>query len=294
MNVKIRMITAMLIFGSVGIFVRNINMPSSILALVRGIIGTLFLLLVCLVMRKKLSLKAIRKNLKYLIFSGAAIGIHWICLFEAYQYTTIAIATLCYYLAPVFVILASPLLLKEKLTPAKIGCVLLSLFGMVLVVGVFGADNQTNSGIKGIVLGLIAAFLYASVIILNKYLREIEAVETTVSQLGVAALVLLPYVMVTVDVQTLIFDRNIIFLLLFVGIVNTGFAYLLYFSSLSKLSGQTAAIFSYIDPVTAILLSAILLHERMSMLQIVGAAFILGATLISEIAGSRNTVESPA
>lgn len=292
MNVKIRMITTMLIFGSVGIFVRNIHMPSSVLAMVRGIIGTLFLLLVCLIMRKKLSLKAIKKNLKFLLFSGTAIGIHWICLFEAYQYTTIAIATLCYYLAPVFVILASPLLLKEKLTPAKIGCVLLSLFGMVLVVGIFGTDNQSDNGIKGIILGLIAAFLYASVIILNKYLREIESVETTVSQLGVAALVLLPYVLVTVDIQTLTFDKKTIFLLLFVGIVNTGFAYVLYFSSLSELSGQTAAIFSYIDPVTAILLSAILLHECMSVLQIVGALFILGATLISEIAGNHGTVEN--
>ncbi len=294
MNVKIRMITAMLIFGSVGIFVRNIHMPSSIVALVRGIIGTLFLLLVCLVMRKRISLKAIRKNLKFLIFSGAAIGIHWICLFEAYQYTTIAIATLCYYLAPVFVILASPLLLKEKLTPAKIGCVALSLFGMILVVGVFGTENQSGSGVKGIVLGLIAALLYATVVILNKYLKEIESVETTVSQLSVASLILLPYVMLTVDVQTLTFDRNTIFLLLFVGIVNTGFAYWLYFSSLAELSGQTAAIFSYIDPVTAIVLSAILLHERMSALQIIGAVFILGATFISEIAGKQNTVKNHA
>lgn len=116
--------------------------------------------------------------------------------------------------------------------------------------------------------------------------------ETTVSQLGVAALVLLPYVLVTVDIQTLTFDKKTIFLLLFVGIVNTGFAYVLYFSSLSELSGQTAAIFSYIDPVTAILLSAILLHECMSVLQIVGALFILGATLISEIAGNHGTVEN--
>lgn len=292
MNAKIKMIVTMLIFGSIGLFVRNISLPSSILALVRGMIGTLFLLISSMIMGKRISLHAIRRNLKFLIFSGSAIGIHWICLFEAYQYTTIAIATLCYYLAPVFVILVSPIFLKEKLTPIKSGCIVLSLFGMVLVADIFGTGGQGANASKGIVFGLIAALLYASVIIMNKHLKDIESVETTVSQLGIAALVLLPYVIVSVDVQSLSFQNNMIFLLLLVGIVHTGFAYWLYFSSLSELSGQTAAIFSYIDPVTAIMLSAILLQERMSALQIIGAVFILGATLISEIAGNRNAAEN--
>ncbi len=290
MKAKVKLIAAMFIFGSIGIFVRTIGLSSGILAIVRGSIGTVFLLLAWLAMGKRLSLLSIRKNLKFLVFSGAAIGANWICLFEAYRYTTIAVATLCYYLAPVFVILASPLFLKEKLTAVKAGCVAVSLFGMALVADIFGNGQEAAGGWKGIAFGVTAALLYASVVIMNKFLKEIEAVDMTVSQLGIASLVLLPYVLYTEDGTGITLGVSTLFLLLYLGIVNTGIAYLLYFSSLKDLSGQTAALFSYIDPVTAILLSALLFHEDMSAEQIIGAVLILGATLVSELAGGRKQV----
>jgi drug/metabolite transporter (DMT)-like permease len=290
MKAKVKLIAAMFIFGSIGIFVRTIGLSSGILAIVRGSIGTVFLLLAGLAMGKRLSLPSIRKNLKFLVFSGAAIGANWICLFEAYRYTTIAVATLCYYLAPVFVILVSPLFLKEKLTAVKAGCVAVSLFGMALVADILGNGQEAASGWKGIAFGVTAALLYASVVIMNKFLKEIEAVDMTVSQLGIASLVLLPYMLYTEDRTGITLGVSTLFLLLYLGIVNTGIAYLLYFSSLKDLSGQTAALFSYIDPVTAILLSALLFHEDMSAEQIIGAVLILGSTLVSELAGGRKQV----
>lgn len=292
MNAKVKLVIAMLIFGSIGIFVRTIDMPSGILALVRGSIGTVFLWLAGIAMKRKISSKAIKKNFKLLMFSGVAIGANWICLFEAYRYTTISVATLCYYLSPVFVILVSPIFLKEKLTAVKGGCVMLSLLGMMLVVDVFNGGYGNGSGIKGVAFGIMAALLYASVVIMNKFLKEIEPIDMTVSQLGIASVVLLPYILLTGSGSKVTINGNTLLLLLLLGIVNTGIAYLLYFSSLKDLSGQTAALFSYIDPVTAILLSALLFQEKMSVPQVLGAVLILGSTVVSELIENRKQASS--
>lgn len=292
MNAKVKLVIAMLIFGSIGIFVRTIDMPSGILALVRGSIGTVFLWLAGIAMKRKISSKAIKKNFKLLMFSGVAIGANWICLFEAYRYTTISVATLCYYLSPVFVILVSPIFLKEKLTAVKGGCVMLSLFGMMLVVDVFNGGYGNGSGIKGVAFGIMAALLYASVVIMNKFLKEIEPIDMTVSQLGIASVVLLPYILLTGSGSKVTINGSTLLLLLLLGIVNTGIAYLLYFSSLKDLSGQTAALFSYIDPVTAILLSALLFQEKMSVPQVLGAVLILGSTVVSELIENRKQASS--
>lgn len=292
MNAKVKLVIAMLIFGSIGIFVRTIDMPSGILALVRGSIGTVFLWLAGIAMKRKISSKAIKKNFKLLMLSGVAIGANWICLFEAYRYTTISVATLCYYLSPVFVILVSPIFLKEKLTAVKGGCVMLSLLGMMLVVDVFNGGYENGSGIKGVAFGIMAALLYASVVIMNKFLKEIEPIDMTVSQLGIASVVLLPYILLTGSGSKVTINGSTLLLLLLLGIVNTGIAYLLYFSSLKDLSGQTAALFSYIDPVTAILLSALLFQEKMSVPQVLGAVLILGSTVVSELIENRKQASS--
>lgn len=270
------MITAMFIFGSIGLFVRAAAVPSAALALIRGSVGTLFLLLTGIVLKRRVSFAAVKRNLGPLLFSGAAIGINWICLFEAYRYTTVAAATLCYYLAPVFVMLASPLLLKERLTFPRCVCILTALFGMYLTASGGAASGVDHA--RGIAFGLTAAVFYASVVLTNKFLKDIEAFDMTIVQLGTAAAVLFPYVCYRGEFAQIPLGAKTLFVLLFVGVVNTGVAYLLYFSSLQELDGQTAAIFSYIDPVTAILLSAVLLQEKLTAAQAAGAALILGAT----------------
>ncbi len=280
MRAKLYLISAMLIFGTIGLFVREINLPSSELALVRGIIGTACLLLFFVSRKQKSSIRNIRSNLWILLYSGAAIGFNWILLFEAYRYTTISNATLSYYFAPVFVIMVSPLLLKEKLTITKLVCIAGSVIGMFLVVGLDGTKAENH--LLGIVLGLGAAALYASVVVSNKFLKQISGLESTIIQLFMASIVLLPYVLFTQEIQIFQSGGKTILLAVFVGIVHTGLAYLLYFSSLKELKGQTAAMLSYIDPVTAILLSGFLLNETMGKTQIIGAILILGLTFISE------------
>ena len=249
----------------------------------RGLVGVLFLLLVLAIRRKRLSWSAIRQNLWRLLVSGGLIGFNWILLFEAYNYTSVATATLCYYMAPIFVTLAAPIVLRERLTVRKLILPFVALFGMVLVSDILNVGVSDLGELRGIVLGLGAAALYASVILLNKKLCGISAYDRTVMQLTAAFAVLVPYVLLVEDVTATAFEPLSVGLLLVVGVLHTGIAYALYFGAMRDLSAQTVAIFSYIDPVLAVLLSAFFLGEPMGAGVIAGGILILGAALAGEI-----------
>ncbi|MGN0954165.1 DMT family transporter [Dialister sp.] len=277
---KLQFILAMMIFGTLGIFIRHIPLPSTVIAEVRGITGTLFLLAVVFLRHSSISKEAVRRNFKILFLSGAAIGVNWILLFESYRYTTVSTATLSYYMAPVFVILASPLVVKEKLTAVKCLCALAAFAGMILISGVL---TEPGEGVtfKGIGFGLGAAAFYASVMLLNQFLKDISAYDMTITQLGMASLVLLPYTLVMEDLTALNWTVETTVFLLIVGIVHTGMTYTLYFGSMHRLHAQTAALFSYIDPIVAIILSACWLGEPLGSAGLAGAVLILGSTVVS-------------
>lgn len=276
---KLKLIIAMLIVGSIGIFVHYIPISSALIAAARAVIGTLFLLLVILTQRKKINWPIVRKNGLYLMISGAAIGFNWIFLFEAYQYTSVAIATLCYYMAPAFVVLLAPLALKETMTRFNFICTGFAIFGAVLISGVLsGGDGN----LLGVGYGLSAAVLYASIIILNKKTKGLSGLELTFFQLLAAATVMVPYILLTEDLSVVQWTPQIIGLLLVVGIVHTGLVYQLFFSAMNKLPTQTSSLLSYIDPITAIFLSAIILKQDLTLIQVIGTLFILGSALSNE------------
>lgn len=277
---KLSLASSMLIFGTIGIFVHYINMPSGVIAFVRGTLGALFLLVTALLTKKLPDKKAIKTNLPRLIISGMFIGVNWILLFESYRFTTVAASTLCYYLAPIFVIIVSPFLFGEKLGIKKIACVISALVGMVFVSGVL---TSGFSGIRGILLAIGAAVFYASVILMNKKISGITPSDKTTVQLASAALIVLPYSLIAEPIGDIKLTPLPVILLLVVGIIHTGLAYTLYFGSLSKLPSTTIALFSYIDPIFAVILSALLLKQPMDTYMIIGAVLILGATMISEL-----------
>lgn len=279
---KAKLIGAMTVFGTVGIFVRYIPLSSAAIAFCRGVTGMLFLLILMLLTGKKPSLPDIRRNLLILCLSGAAIGGNWILLFEAYRYTTVATATVCYYMAPMFVILASPLL-GERLTLKKLLCVAAAMVGMVFVSGVAENGIPPIGELTGVLCGTGAALLYASVMLLNKKLTPISAYDKTIVQLGAAALVVFPYLLLTEGFAAPSMHLTGWILLAIVGILHTGIAYALYFGSMQDLHAQTIAIFSYLDPVLAILLSALLLKEPMGVYEIIGTVLILGSAFYSEL-----------
>lgn len=280
---KGKVILSMVIFGTIGLFVRNIALPSSVISLSRGIFGVLFLLAVIAIRRTKLSWSAIRGNLLWLCLSGAGLGFNWVLLFESYRYTTVATSTLCYYMAPMLIILVSPILLKERLTVRKILCVVAALAGMVCISGILGQEIPGAKELKGVLLGLAAAVLYACVVLINKQLKGISAYERTVLQLGISAVIMLVYCLVTVPLSTLRLDVMSAVMMVVVGAVHTGLAYYLYFGAIEVVPAQTAAIISYIDPVVAVLISALILAEPMGVVGWIGAVLILGAAAISEL-----------
>ena len=279
------MVVSMLIFGTIGLFVKNISLPSSFIAFARAFIGSLFIIGFMLLSGHKVNRASVKKNLKILIPSGIAMGFNWICLFESYRFTGVAVGTLCYYMAPVILIMVSPFLLKEKLSVTKAISVIAAIAGEVLISGVL---SGTVRSAKGIALGLTAAVLYASVILMNKFVKDMSPVETTLIQLISAAVVMIPYVLATENISEFVFDKKSILFTLIVGIFHTGIVYMLYFASMQKIPAQTTAVFSYIDPVTAIILSAVVLHEEFTLIQLAGTVLILGATLFNELAPTKN------
>ncbi len=282
LNARTMLIISMTIFGTLGLFVRNISLPSGEIALYRAVLAAALIGIFLLITKQKIPFSKIKKEIPLLVLSGVAMGFNWILLFEAYNYTTVSIATLSYYFAPVIVTVACPILFKEKMVAKQWICFLMSTLGIVLITGI-GDLSQGSSHLKGIAFGLGAASLYATVILVNKFIKNVEGIHRTFLQFLAAIAVLVPYVLLTdgINLQTLN-GKGWVFLLV-IGLIHTGVTYCLYFSSLKELPGQKAAILSYIDPLVAVLMSVVVLHEKMTVMQVIGGLLILGFTLWNEI-----------
>ena len=276
------LMASMFIFGTLSPFVRNISVSSGELALYRAILAAVVIGGFLLITRQTIPFKTIRKELILLLLSGAAMGFNWILLFEAYKYTTVSVATLSYYFAPVIVTAACPILFREKLTAKQGLCFIMSTIGLILIT-VTGDMTAGSRDLIGIAFGLSAAVLYASVVLLNKFIKNVAGIHRTFLQFLAAILVLAPYVACTGGVTLGGMDVTGWLCLLVVGLVHTGVAYCLYFSSLRDLPGQKAAILSYIDPLVAVIISVTVLGEAMGPLQILGGCLILGFTLWNEL-----------
>ena len=280
MSDRVMMIASMIIFGTISIFVRSVSVSSGELALYRAVLAALLVFVFLIISGQPLSFRGLKKEIPLLLLSGMAMGINWILLFEAYKHTTVSVATLSYYFAPVIVTVLSPLLFKERLTPKQILCFVMSTVGLVMITGIgTGGGNDP----VGILFGLGAATFYAAVILLNKFIKKVEGIQRTFFQFVSAIVILLPYVLLTGGFTLERLDGVGWVNLLIVGILHTGVTYCMYFSSLKELPGQKAAILSYIDPLVAVLISVTLLGESMTPWQIVGGVLILGFTLWNEI-----------
>ena len=276
------LIAAMSIFGTIGIFRQWIPLPSATVALCRSVIGALFLLGVLLLSRRRADFSALGRVWLPLLLSGICLGANWLLLFEAYRFTTVATATLCYYMAPMLLVLLSPVLLKERLTLRRVLALVLALAGMVPVSGILEGQSDGGNNTLGVLFGLGAAVLYASVVLLNKRITALPAEEKTFCQFTISAVVLLPYMLLTEAPILTPPPVEGVLLLLLVGVVHTGLAYFLYFGAICRLPAQTVAVYSYIDPVFAIVLSSVLTRTMLTVPELVGAAMILGAALISD------------
>ena len=281
---RIQMLLAATVFGTIPLFVRNLPLTSGEIALYRAVIAVLLIGGCLLISRQRIPFVQIKKELPLLLLSGVAIGFNWILLFQAYKFTTVSVATLSYYFAPIIVTVVCPILFREKLSFRQILCFAMSTVGVILIVAA-GESGGAENHLVGICLGLGAAVLYAGVVLTNKFIRNVSGIQRTFFQFFAAVVVLIPYVACTdgFHLERLAADGWIYLLIL--GIVHTGLTYFLYFTSLKELPGQEAAVLSYIDPVVAIIVSVVILGEGITTVQILGGAMVLGFALWNECAG---------
>lgn len=279
------LIASMAIFGTLGPFVRNIPVSSGELALYRAILAAVLIGCFLLVTKQHIPFSKIKREIPLLLASGMAMGINWILLFEAYKYTTVSVATLSYYFAPVIVTVVCPILFKEKLTGKQIVCFAMSTLGLVMITGIGELGGNRNS--IGILFGLGAAVFYAFVVLVNKFIKNVEGLHRTFLQFLAAVVILLPYVIFSGSISLGSLSPISWINLFVVGLVHTGITYCMYFASLKELPGQKAAILSYIDPLVAVIISVTILGESMTLWQGIGGFLILGFTLWNEISPNR-------
>ena len=277
-------ILSMLIWGTLALFVKNIGYSSAEIVLARIIFGLVFLAAVYMFTKNKSPKENIRRSLPRLLVSGACMGFNWVCLFEAYRWVDVSIATLCYYMAPVFVVLGSLVFFRQRLNLMRALGIIAALAGMLITTGaVMGGADPT----KGVLFALASAVLYASVTLFVKSVRGLSGLEITIGQLLGALAVILPYVLFTHEGPWRAPEMTELASMACLGLIHTGIALYLYFSAVQALPVQSSALLSYIDPLSALAFAAIFLGDRMSGMQWIGAALILGGALFGELMGSR-------
>ena len=277
--IRIEYVAAVVIYGTIGMFLRFISLPSEAAALCRGVIGSIFILIFMRTRGRNPDRQAIRRNLVYLVPSGICLGLNWIFLFAAYIRTTVAIASLCNYMAPLIVIMIAPAVLREKLDKRKLPCVAAAFLGIVLV------SNITDGGgnLPGVALGLTAAFCFVGIVLCNRKISGISLYDKAVVQLAVSAVTILPYVIIHNYGKPVEMNLRSVLIILLLGIVHTGAAYCFYFTGLSSLPVQEVAVLGYLEPVVSMICSAVFLHEPMGTGGRIGAVLILAAAVVSEL-----------
>jgi len=277
---RLKYILSVVLYGTIGLFVRRVSLPSEVVAMCRGAIGAVFILLYLLARRQRPDMAAIRKNLPLLLLSGVCLGLNWIFLFAAYIKTTVAVASLCNYTAPIIVVLIAPLALRERPEAKKLPCVAAAFLGIVLVSGVLEGEL---GNVAGALLALTGALCFVCIVLCNRKIRGVRPLDRALVQLAVSAVTILPYALLHNRGAVIAVDAPSVFIVLMLGVVHTGVAYCFYFSGISRLPVQTVAVLGYLEPVVSVLCSVLFLHEPLSLPGWIGAALVIAAAAVSEL-----------
>lgn len=222
-----------------------------------------------------------RREALKLIAAGICLGVNWALLFEAYKLMSVSMATLTYYTSPVIVLLLSPVLLKEKQSVRAYIGMAAAAVGLVLAVGLSDAAIT----VTGLLVGLGSAVFYAALIVFNKKIDGVSGLPLTTIEMVIAACVMVPYVLLTGGRIGFPPDMEGTLYLLFLCLVNTGLACFMYFSSMNKLPARAVALFGYVDPVSALIFSAVFLGDRLGVAQLAGAALVFAGAAWGQSTG---------
>lgn len=285
---KRKLVVTMLLFSTLGLFRHGILFPSSVVVLFRALIGSLFLAALFAFGRLSFS-SAVMKYKNRILLAGIITAADWILLFEAYRYTTVAIATMCYCMSSLMFMLASPFFFGDKITMRKGVAMGGAIFGMLFVSGVINGELK---GGLGIALALMGAVCYATVMGISKTMKDVDGASLALMELGVASVIMIPYVLLTEDLTLLQVDMRSIVYTLILGVVHTGLAYAMWFNAIQHLPAPTISLLSYVDPVSAVFVSAILLSEPLSPITAIGCVIVIASMVYSELGGSAGQAEA--
>lgn len=282
MSDSLKYFISVFLYGTLGFFLAFINVNSEFVVFCRGFFGCLFILCLLAFKKQKIDIQGIKRNLKYLIICGLALGLNETFLFIGYKYA-VSLASLGNYTAPISIIIISAILYKQKVSPKQVACIIASFVGIILLSGVL---SGTNNDIRGLIFGLLGSIGFITLVFMNKKLDDIGPYDKTLVQLFVSACTCIPLVLINKS-YLISFDIKTISILLMLGIIHTGFAYCLYFDSIKTLSPIKIAIIGYVEPVMSVLIGALFLKESMDVYTIVGAILILGSAIISELLNNK-------
>lgn len=286
-NAYFKYVVALLLFGSNGIVASYIILNSYEIVYYRTLIGSILLILIFALSKQKAQFWKNKLHFLYLVISGVAMGASWMLLFEAYEQIGVSIATLVYYCGPVIVMILSPLIFKEKITSAKLLGFLAVVIGMLCLNG--QAFSQGEIAL-GLIFGILAAIMYAFMIVFNKMAKSIKGIENATCQLVISFISVAIFMGLKQGLSVNIMEGNLIPILI-IGIVNTGVGCYFYFSSIGHLPAQSISILGYLEPLSALIFSVIILAEKLTLLQIAGAVFILGGAAYGELFRPKNKLE---
>ena len=275
----LKYIISVLLFGTNGIAASMIDLSSVEVVFFRSTIGAALLTAIFFLKGNKFRLGEHRRDAACIIASGVSMAAGWMLLFEAYDHIGVSLSVLINYTGPAIVIALAPILFKEKLTKVKVLAFLCAAAGVFLITGEVLSDGLTAWGLT---CAILSAFCYAATVSLNKLSVNITGLRNATLQLLVCAACVAVFLLLKQGPHIAVTASDII-PILWLGLLNTGIGCYLYFSSLNKLSAQTIAIWGYIEPMSAVVLSAFILHETMSGLQWAGAVLIIGSAVMGEL-----------
>lgn len=282
----IQFISSMVIFGMIGLIIKQIQLSTIEIAMFSSFVGCTFLIVIYALCHKKLDVAFLKGYKRLMIISSVALAGNWVFLFKSYQYTSISNATLGYYFGPMIVLVLSPLILKEALSRKSVLCIIASLIGLILILS-SGFLQPGLEDVLGILISMLAGSCYACLMLVNKMMPQGNRLDLTVFQLGMTSLILLCFVFIVeggFEIHTQISALPYVILL---GVMNTGIGFWLFFSGMEKLNGQSIALLSYIDPLVAIFISGLVLREQFTILQIIGGVLLIASTFLSEFSLKR-------
>lgn len=267
----------MLIWGSVGILARKAGLDPLITVTFRVLFATIALAALRLLRADR---KAVLAGNRFLaLCSGVALATNWLFFFQAVQFTSVSHAVLSYYVAPILVAMASPLLLRERLEGRTLVAMALACAGIFVMLYQPGHALQPRD-LAGIGYGLLAACFYATVTITGRRLSGVPPIYLVFVQCSVATLILLPVVLITKGAGALAAPPGSLLLLAVVGVVHTALALFLYFWGLQRVKVQHVGVLAYLDPVSAVLFALLFLGEVPAATSLMGGALVLGGSAL--------------